>query len=328
MRFKRCLAAILSGLTLGLVPCAEAPAQDYPSRTVTIVNPFAAGGGTDLLARMLAQKLEQRLGKSFVIENKTGAGSIIAAVAVQKSAPDGHTLLMAPAPTMAVNVSLYKSLPYDPLGDFVPLALLAQTPFALLVNPELPVKSVTELIAYGKANPGKLTFASVGPGVPHHLYMELFKSMTGITATHVPYRGSLPALNDVIAGHIPMMFCDLAPAAGALAAGKVRPLGISSTFRVPGFESIPPIAEVGVPGFDAVGWQMFVAPAKTPRPILEKLNRELTEILAQPDTQQQIAKYGFVPIANRPIAALQDFVRSETIRWGKVVRQAGLAGTQ
>ena len=152
-------------------------------------------------------KLEQRLGKSFVIENKTGAGSIIAAVAVQKSAPDGYTLLMAPTPTMAVNVSLYKSLPYEPLTDFVPLALLAQTPFVLVVNPALPVKSVPELLAYAKANAGKMSFASVGPGVPHHLFMEMFKSMTGIEASHVPYRGSLPALNDVVAGHVPMMFC-------------------------------------------------------------------------------------------------------------------------
>jgi tripartite-type tricarboxylate transporter receptor subunit TctC len=235
---------------------------------------------------------------------------------------------MAPTPTMSTNVSLYKSLPYEPLTDFVPLALLAQTPFALMVHPDLPVKTVPELIAYAKANPGKMTFASVGPGVPHHLYMELFKSMTGITATHVPYRGSLPALNDLIAGHIPMMFCDLGPAAGALAAGRVRPLGMSSTFRVPGFEHIPPLNEAGVPGFSAVGWQMFVAPAKTPRPIVDKLHRELTEILALPETKEQIVKYGFVPIENRSVEGLQDFVRSETARWSKVVQQAGLAGSQ
>ena len=327
MALKRLAGALLAA-GLSAAPSMPSSAQDYPSRTVTIVNPFAPGGGTDLLARMLAQKLEQRLGKSFVIENKTGAGSIIAAVAVQKSTPDGHTLLMAPSPTMAVNVSLYKSLPYEPLTDFVPLALLAQTPFALIVNPDLPVKSVTELIAYGKANPGKLTFASVGPGVPHHLFMEMFKSMTGIQATHVPYRGSLPALNDVVAGHVPMMFCDLGPATGALAAGKVRPLGISSKFRVAEFPDIPPIAEAGLPGFEAVSWQMFVAPARTPRPIVDRLNRELTEILAQSETKQQIAKYGFVPIANRSVEGLQDFVRSETARWGKVVREAGLAGTQ
>ena len=309
-------------------PVGPARAQDYPTRTVTIVNPFAPGGGTDLLARMLAQKLEQRLGRSFVIENKTGAGSIIAAVAVQKAAPDGHTLLMAPSPTMAVNVSLYKSLPYDPVADFIPLALLAQTPFVLMVNPDLPVKSVTELIAYAKTNPDKLTFASVGPGVPHHLFMELFKGMTGIRMSHVPYRGSLPALNDVVAGHIPLMFCDLGPAAGALEAGKVRPLGISSKFRVPGYPDIPPIAEAGVPGFEAVSWQMIVAPAKTPRPIVDKLHGELLSILAAPDAKDQIVRYGFVPIDSPSVEGLQQFVKSEIERWGKVVRDAGFAGSQ
>ncbi len=316
-------------LLLGaLLPPVSARAQDYPTRAVTIVNPFAPGGGTDLLARMVAQKLEQRLGKSFLIENKTGAGSIIAAVAVQKSAPDGHTLLMAPTPTMAVNVSLYKSLPYEPLTDFIPLALLAQTPFVLVVNPDLPVKSVKELIDYAKANVGKLTFASVGPGVPHHLYMEMFKSMTGIQASYVPYRGSLPALNDVVAGHVPMMFVDFGPATGALQSGKVRPLGVTSRFRIAGYPDIPPIAEAGVPGFDAVGWQMIVAPAKTPRPVVDRLNRELTDILAQEDTKQDVLKFGFVPVANRSVEALQEFVRSETARWGKVVRDAGIAGTQ
>src|SRR4029078_10697590 len=168
----------------------------------------------------------------------------------------------APPRVRPVHVALYKSLPYDPLVDFIALALLAQTPFILVVNAALPVKSVPELIAYAKANPGKLSFASVGPGVPHHLYMELFKSMTGIQATHVPYRGSLPALNDVIAGHVPMMFVDIGPAVGALESGKVRPLGGSTRQRVPGYEHIPPIAEVGFPAFEAVGWQMLVAPAK------------------------------------------------------------------
>ena len=327
MTRRRLLLSELGALLLA-APSGPAGAQDYPTRAVTIVNPFAPGGGTDLLARMVAQKLEQRLGQSFVIENKTGAGSIIAAVAVQKAAPDGHTLLMAPTPTMAVNVSLYKSLPYEPLTDFVPLAQLSQTPFVLIVHPDLPVKSVADLIAYSKANPGKLTFASVGPGVPHHLYMELLKSMTGIQATYVPYRGSLPALNDVIAGHVPMMFVDFGPATGALQAGRVRPLGVSSTFRVPGFADIPPLAEAGVPGFDAVGWQMIVAPAKTPRRIVDRLNRELTDILAQPETKEQVVKFGFVPVANRSVEALQDFVRSETTRWGKVVRDAGIAASQ
>jgi tripartite-type tricarboxylate transporter receptor subunit TctC len=324
MALPRLLGWLLSAAMLAL-PAAPAVAQDYPTRTVTIVNPFAPGGGTDLLARMLAQKLEQRLGKSFVIENKVGAGSIIAASHVQKSNPDGHTLLMAPAPTMVVNPALYKSLPYTPLTDFVPLALLAQTPFVLLVNGELPIKSVPELIAYAKTN--KMTFASVGPGVPHHLFMELFKGMTGIQATHVSYRGSLPAVTDVAGGHVPMMFCDLGPAASFLAAGKVRPLGVSAPFRVPGYENIPPLAEAGVPGFNAVSWQMFVAPAKTPRPIVDRLNRELTEILSQKETKDQILKFGFLPIDNRSVDGLIEFVKSEGVRWGKVVKDAGLAGT-
>jgi tripartite-type tricarboxylate transporter receptor subunit TctC len=316
------------GLLLLAAPRSPVAAQDYPARAVTIVNPFAPGGGTDLLARMVAAGLEKRLGKSFVVENKTGAGSIIAAVAVQKSAPDGYTLLMAPTPTMAVNVALYKNLPYEPLTDFVPLALLGQTPFVLIVHPDLPVKSVAELIAYSKANPGKLTFASVGPGVPHHLYMEMLKGMTGIQASYVPYRGSLPALNDVVAGHVPMMFVDFGPATGALQSGKVRPLGVTSKTRVPGYPDIPPLNEAGVPGFEAVGWQMLVAPAKTPRPVIDRLHRELDAILAQQDTKDQIVKFGFLPAENKSVEKLQAYVKSETARWGKVVRDAGIAGSQ
>lgn len=327
MALKRLPTAIVAACLLA-APVPLAYAQDYPARTVTIINPFAPGGGTDLLARMVAGKLEQRLGKTFVVENKTGAGSIIAATYVQKANPDGYTLLMAPTPTMATNVSLYKNLPYDPLTDFIPLALLGQTPFVLIVNASLPVKSIPELVAYAKANEGKMSFASVGPGVPHHLYMEMFKAMTGIKASHVPYRGSLPALNDVIAGHVPMMFVDLGPATGALQAGSVRPLGVSSRFRVPGFTDIPPIAEAGLPDFEAVGWQMLVAPARTPRSIVDQLNREMTEVLAQADTKEQILKYGFIPVPNRPVGALQDYVKSEIARWGNVVKDAGIAGSQ
>ncbi len=250
MRGTRILLAFLFGML-----ATAAAADDYPSRPVTIVVPFAPGGGVDQMARLIAGKLEQRLGKSFVIENKTGAGSIIAATYVQKAAPDGYTLLMAPAPTMAINVSLYKSLPYDPTADFALVGLLSGTPFVLMVNVDLPVHSVPELIAYAKAHADKMTFASAGPGVPHHLFMELFMSMTGIKATHVPYRGSLPGLNDMVAGHIPMMFSDIGPATGLLEAKKVRPLGISTKTRHPSFPDIPPLNEAGVPGYEAVSWQ-------------------------------------------------------------------------
>jgi tripartite-type tricarboxylate transporter receptor subunit TctC len=317
----------LSLLLLSLLAPATSPvrAQDYPTRPITLVVPFPPGGGVDLMARLVAGKLEQRLGQTFVIENKPGAGSLIAASHVLKSNPDGYTLLMAPSPTMAVNVSIYKKLPYDPVTDFVPLALLSGTPFVLMVKLDLPVKSVPELIAYAKANPGTLTFGSVGPGVPHHLFMELFKGMTGVQATYVPYRGSLPAVNDLAAGHIPMMFCDIGPAAGLLAGKRVRPLGISTKTRHRNYPDIPPLNEAGVPGFDAVSWQMMVAPAKTPRPIVDKLHAELKVVLAMPEVQDRIYGMGFLPLESRGVEDLKAFVKSEIARWGDVVQKAGIA---
>jgi tripartite-type tricarboxylate transporter receptor subunit TctC len=325
MRLAHVLLAFLFGI--GVVPVA-AHAQDYPSRPVTVVVPFAPGGGVDQMARLISGKLEQRLGKSFISENKPGAGSIIAATYVQKAAPDGHTLLMAPAPTMAVNVSLYKSLPYDPTTDFSLIGLLSGTPFVLMVNVDLPVQSVPELLAYAKANSDKMTFASAGPGVPHHLFMELFKGMTGLKASHVPYRGSLPALNDLVAGHIPMMFSDLGPATGLIEGKRVRVLGISTRTRHPSFPDIAPLAEVGVPGYEAVSWQAMAAPAQTPKPILDKLNAEITAVLAMPDVKEQILKFGFLPLQNRSIDELKAFVKSEITRWGKVVQDAGIAASQ
>lgn len=325
MRHMRILLVIVLGLMLA--PNAG-HAQDYPSRPITLVVPFAPGGGVDQMARLIGSKLEQRLGKSVVIENKPGAGSIIAATYVQKSNPDGYTLLAAPAPTMAVNVALYKNLPYDPTTDFSLIGLLSGTPFVLMVNVDLPVRTVPELIAYAKANPDKMTFASAGPGVPHHLFMELFMSMTGLKASHVPYRGSLPALTDLVAGHIPMMFSDLGPATGLLEAKRVRPLGISTKTRHPAFPDIPPLSEAGVPGYEAVSWQAIAAPAATPRPILDKLNAEITSVMAMPEVKEQTLKYGFLPLENRSVDGLKDFVKAEIVRWGKVVRDAGIAGSQ
>ena len=253
---------------------------------------------------MLGQKLEQRLGKSFVVENRPGAGTIIAASAVAKAAPDGYLLFMAPSSTMAINVTLYKKLPYDPATDFIPLAGLARVPFVLIVNPSLPVHSLMELIAYAKQRPGQLSFASVGPGVPHHLYAELLMSTAGIAMMHVPYKGSAPALNDVVAGHIPLMFCDIPPAIGMLQAGKVRPLGVTTR------------------------WHMMVAPGKTRHEIVAKLHAELLSILALPEIETEIVRLGMLPFENSSVEELQDFVKSETVRWGNVVQQAGIAGSE
>jgi tripartite-type tricarboxylate transporter receptor subunit TctC len=302
-------------------------AQDYPARPVTIVVPFAAGGGTDILGRLVAEHLEQRFGKLFIVENKPGAGSTTGAAFVARANPDGYTLLMAPSPTMSIAVTIYRSLPYDPLADFVPLALIAQTPFVLVVNPSLPAHSVKELIALAKDKPGELAFGSAGPGTPHHLYAELFKSMTGIAMSHVPYRGSLPLLNDVVAGHIPLAFVDFGPAVGMLQAGLVRPLGISTKMRLAQFPDIPPIADA-VPGFDAASWQMIVAPARTPAPIVDKMHAELTRVVAPPEFEHQIIAGGMLPMDNPSVDGLRGFVRSEIARWGAVVKRAGLEGTE
>jgi tripartite-type tricarboxylate transporter receptor subunit TctC len=322
-RFLRLVA-----LAAALSASSAAWTQDYPAQPVTIVVPFAPAGSTDIIARMLAKKLEQRWGKPFLVENRPGAGTLIAASAVAKAAPDGHVLMMAPSATMAINVSLYKKLPYDPAVDFVPLAGLAQVPFVLVVNPSLPVRSLPEFIAYARERPGQLSFASVGPGVPHHLFAELLMSMTGIQMTHVPYKGSAPALSDVVAGHIPVMFIDIPPAVGMLTAGKVRPLGVTSRARVAAFPDIPTLAEAGLPEFEAAGWHMMVAPAKTSPDIVRKLNAELVRILAQPETEAEIVKLGLLPFRNPPVEELRSFVAKETVRWRKIVERAGILESQ
>ena len=313
----------LAAASLSLLCASGAAAQNYPTRPVTIIVPYAAGGGTDLLARMVGQKLEQRLGKSFVVENRPGGGTVIAALAVAKAPPDGYTLLMGTSTPLAINATLHKKLPYDPATDFMPLALMANVPFVLVVNPSLPIKSVNELIKFAKANPKSLSYGTSGPGSPHHLYAELFKSMTGIEMTHVPYKGSVPAITDVVAGHIPLMFCDLAPAQPMIKEGKVRALGVSSAVRVASLPDVAPIAEVGVPGFEAVAWQMLVAPANTPQPIVDTLYKEMKVVLALPEIKQRINELGMIPIDSPSPDELARYVKTEIVRWGEVVKKSG-----
>ena len=305
-----------------------ARAEDYPTRPATIVVPYTPGGSTEILARIIAQNLGPKLGQSVIVENKPGAGTVIGANAVAKADPDGYTLLMATPTPLAINVRVHKELPYDPATDFVPLVMVAQAPFVLIVNPDLPVHSVKELIAYAKANPGKLSYGSGGVGAPHHLYAELLKSMAGIQMTHVPYKGSLPALNDVLAGHVQLMFCDVPPASGMIKAGKVRALGVSTKTRLTAFPDIPPIAEAGVPGFDVAGWFMVVAPAKTPPAVVAKLHTEMKNVLATPALKEQITKLSLVPLDTPSVDEMKAFVKSEIVRWGKVVEAAGIAGTE
>jgi tripartite-type tricarboxylate transporter receptor subunit TctC len=321
--FLRLAGTVASGLAAQTIAWAE----DYPARSVTIVVPFTPGGSTDMLARLLGHKLEQRLGKTFVVENRPGAGTLIAASAAAKAPPDGYLLLMAPSSTMAVNATLYKKLPYDPTTDFVPLAGLARVPFVLLVHPSVPAQTLRELIKYAGERPGQLSFASVGPGVPHHLYAEILMSMTGIKMTHVPYKGSAPALNDLAAGHIPLMFSDIPPALGMLQAGKVRALGVTTATRVPAIESVPSLAEAGLPEFNVAGWHMLVAPGKTPRDIVEKLHAELVAILAQPEIKNEIIRLGMLTFDNLSADDLRGFITSEIARWGSIVKRSGVAAS-
>ena len=324
MVLRRC--TLVASVMLGLAP--HVAAQNYPIRPVTIVSPYAAGGGADLVARLMAQKLGERLKQSFLVENRLGAGGVIAANSVAKATPDGYTLFMGTSTQLAIQVTLHKSLPYDPANDFIPVALVASVPFVLTVNPSLPVQSATDLIKLAKEKPGQLTFGSSGIGGPPHLFTELLKTMTGIEMTHIPSKGTAQAITDVVGGHVPVIFSDLAPAVPLIRDGKLRALGVSSAVRFAGTPEIPPLAEAGVPGFDAVAWLALVAPAATPRDIVDKLHAEMAAIMAQPDVQQRVIELGNIPLTSPPVDELQRYVKSEIGRWGKVVEKAGLAGSE
>src|SRR5262249_26707835 len=305
----------------------RATAQDYPTRTVTLIVPFTPAGATDILGRMTAAALEASLGKSSVVENRPGAGQQIGVNAVARAAPDGYTLLVATSSALAINPTLYKKISYDPVKDFQPIAMLAHLPFILLVNNDLPVTSVAELIKYAKDNPGKLSFGSGGIGASHHLYGELFKSLTGTAMTHVPYKGTMPALNDLIAGHIQVLFADAPPALPQIRGGKVRALGVTPARGVPIAPESPPIAET-VPGFDSAPWQMLVAPSGTPAPVIDLLHKDMSAYIASPEGQKKLIDMGAVPGASMPPAELAKLVAKEVEAWGQVVRQAGIAGIE
>jgi tripartite-type tricarboxylate transporter receptor subunit TctC len=311
-----------------LLVSSFARGEDYPVRFVTMVSPYAAGGGADLLARAVAQKLGERLGKSFVVENRLGAGGVIAASSVARAAPDGYTLFMGTSTQLAIQVTLHKALPYQPATDFAPVALVASVPFVLMVNPSLPVHTAADLIRLAKERPGDLSYGSSGVGGPPHLYMELLETMTGIRMTHVPYKGTAPAIVDVVAGHIPVIFSDIAPALSLIREGRLRALGISSARRFETLPDIPPLAEAGVPGFNAVAWTMLVAPAKTPGEIVERLAAETKRIIAAPDVQKLFIDTGNIPLSSPAPAELQAYLKAEIVRWGRVVEQAGIAGSE
>src|SRR5271154_1181613 len=320
------LAAALPALAIGAAHAQSATdAEAYPDHQVTFIVPFAPAGSTDTLARLLAERLQQRLRKPFVVETRPGAGTVLATNFVAKSPADGYAIMMAVS-SLAIDATLYKSLPYDPAKDLALVALVATVPFVLVVNPSLPVYDVADLIKLAKERP--LSYGSGGIGAFHHLAGALFANMAGIKMTHVPYHGTAPALTDLMGGYIQLMFSDLGPALPLIKAGKLRALAVTTAQRFAALPDVPPLADAGVPGFDAAAWQGVVAPAQTPQPILAKLNSELNAIVAMPDIGARMADIGMNPVGTGSIEDLQKFLQSEIVRWGKVVEEAGIAQSE
>src|SRR5437868_5970642 len=294
----------------------------WPSRTIKLIVPYPAGGTTDLLGRLVADQLKNGLGAVVVVENKPGAGTTLGAEQVARSEPDGYTLLMATSTTLAINKTLYKKLPYDPVRDFTPVALVAGVPFALIVNPTLPVRTLAEFIAYAKANPG-LAYGSAGAGSPQHLGAEMLRAGAGIDIRHVPYRGSVPAMLDIIAGHIPFMVVDLQPALQQIREGKVRVLGVTTPKRVAAAPDIPTLAEAGLPGFELVAWQGVVAPAGVPRPIVDQLAAQIAKLVTDPATREKLTALALEPLTGSTPDGFAAYIRSEVERWAAVVKASG-----
>jgi tripartite-type tricarboxylate transporter receptor subunit TctC len=314
---------ILTVIVSLLVVIVQAAAQTYPDRVVRIINPYPPGGSVDITARILAQKLSDNTGHQFIVENRTGAGGNTGADSVAKSAPDGYTLMFTAPPPLAINQTLYtKGLPYDPAKDFVAIGTFALTPIVLMVHPGIPVKNVQELIAFAKSNPGKVHFGSAGIGTTPHLSGELFKSMAKVEIVHVPYRGTGPAMNDLVGGHIQMFF-DLLPASlQQINAGNVRALANAGAKRPPALPDLPTVAEQGLAGFDSASWVALAAPAKTPAPVVAKLREEVGKVLTSPDIVARIRELGSEPgtVNEKDVRA---FLDAETKKWAEVIRVSG-----
>ena len=315
---RRSVLIVCGALMLG----GSAMAQTYPSRPVKIVVPFPAGGSNDIVARVLAQKLTERNGQSFFVENRGGAGGNIGAEAVASSEPDGYTLLLTAPPPLTINAALYKDMRYDPSGAFAPVALIASVPIVLAVHPSLGINSVQELIARAKAKPGTIFFGSSGNGSTNHLAGELLKSVTGIDIVHVPYKGAAPAMNDLVAGHIPMMFDNIPAVLPQVRAKTINAIAVAGSRRASALPDVPTVAESGVPGFEASAWFGLVAPAKTPAPILAKLESDVETILKMPDVQKRFDELGAEPGAVSG-ANFGKFLANETTKWTKIIRESG-----
>ena len=307
-------AIALAAATLSL----GAAAQAYPTKPITIVVPFSAGGTTDILARLVGQYLTTELGQPVVVDNKAGAGGNIGGALAAKAPADGYTLFMGTVGTHAINAALYKKMPFDHVKDFAPLSRVANVPNLLVAHPSQPFKTVPEMIAYAKANPGKINFGSPGNGASPHLSGELFKSMAKVELTHIPYKGSAPAVSDLLGNQIAIMFDNMPSVIPHVRSGKLRAIAISTAQRSPELPDVPTIAEAGVPGYEAMSWFGLFAPAATPKPVLDKLSAALSKVLANPEVQKKISAQGGETVNETP-AQFAAFIRSETTKWGKVL---------
>jgi tripartite-type tricarboxylate transporter receptor subunit TctC len=317
----KAIAALFGGLVLALV-APLAGAQAWPAKPIKWVVPFAPGGTTDILARTVGEKLALALGQPVIIENKPGAGGGVGAEFVARAASDGYTIMGGTISTHAINASLYKNLPYDPVKDFVPIVLLARVPNMLVVNPDVPAKNVAELIVLLKANPGKYTFASSGNGTSQHLSGELFKSMSGTDMQHIPYKGSPPALQDVMGGQVTMTFDNITTAWPLAKSGKLRALAVTTATRSSIAPDVPTLSESGLPGFEVGSWQGVFAPAGTPPDIVRRLNAEIVRILGLPDVKEKLAGLGAELVGNTP-EEFAVLVKAEVVKWADVVRKSG-----
>ena len=324
MRARLDRRGLLGAIALAALACpAPAVAQTYPARPITLVVPFPPGGSTTILARILADKLTDTLGRQIVVDNRGGAGGSIAARQVAHSAPDGYTLLLAFSATLAISPSMFAHVGYDPRTDFAPIGMVGMAPSVLVVHPSVPARSVGELIKLAKDAPGKVQFGSPSIGTVNHLAAELFASMADVKLSHIPYKGTGPAMSDVLGGHISMMFAPIPAAHANVDAGMLRALGVTSLKRSRLLPNIPTIAEAGLPGYEATQRSVLLAPAGTPRPIVERLNRELNALLATDEIIQRLALEGAEPIPGAPEEYLADVDREEK-RWSQLVRTIGL----
>jgi tripartite-type tricarboxylate transporter receptor subunit TctC len=330
LRTRSGALALASALGLAaLHPFEPAHADNYPTRPITIIVSLAAGTGMDTLVRLYADKLSQSLGQPTVIDNRPGGAGVVAGESILKGAPDGYTLAVATSAIMSIRPTLFKQRPFNPLTDFVPISNYVKSPFVFIVNPSLPVTTVPEFIKYAKERPGQISYSSSGIGGAPHLTAELLKQKFGFDMAHVPYRNSPQSIADVAAGHVQASVAEAGASLPLIKDGKLRAIAVTSATRFPTLPDVPPIAEaVGMPDLEAVSWHVLFARHDTPREIVDKLHGEMKRIMAAPEMQEKVRNIGLIPHESPPVEGIQRYIKSETDKWGALVRQLGLEGSQ